>query len=408
MDDSTAITLKPELVEELMRAAKSPQDLFGPDGLFHRLKAALMERMLDAELSEHLGFEKNASEGRGKSNSRNGYTTKTVKTDTGPVDIRVPRDRLGTFEPQLVAKHQRRLEGFDDKVLALYARGMSVRDIQAHLRELYGTEVAPELISRVTDAVLDEMRAWQARPLEAIYPIVYLDALFVSVRDAGTVSKKAVYLALGTNLEGQRDVLGLWVQDTEGARFWLHVLTELKNRGVQDILFTCCDGLTGLSQAIEAAFPQAIVQTCIVHMIRASLRYVTHTDRKQVVAALRDVYTANDEQSASQALDAFHQRWGTRYPGVTKLWQSRWNEIVPFLAYPPQIRRILYTTNAIESLNFQLRKVIKPKGQFPTDDAVLKILYLAIQRAKMHWKKASEWPRALAHFAIMFGDRLPA
>jgi putative transposase len=408
MDDSTAITLKPELVEELMRVAKSPHDLFGPDGLFHRLKAALMERMLDAELSEHLGFEKNASEGRGKSNSRNGYTTKTVKTDTGPVDLRVPRDRLGTFEPQLVAKHQRRLEGFDDKVLALYARGMSVRDIQAHLRELYGTEVAPELISRVTDAVLDEMRAWQARPLEAIYPIVYLDALFVSVRDSGTVSKKAVYLALGTNLEGQRDVLGLWVQDTEGARFWLHVLTELKNRGVQDILFTCCDGLTGLSQAIEAAFPQAIVQTCIVHMIRASLRYVTHTDRKQVVAALRDVYTANDEQAASQALDAFHQRWGTRYPGVTKLWQSRWNEIIPFLAYPPQIRRILYTTNAIESLNFQLRKVIKPKGQFPTDDAVLKILYLAIQRAKMHWKKPSEWPRALAHFAIMFGDRLPA
>jgi putative transposase len=408
MDDSTAITLKPELVEELMRAAKSPEELFGPEGLFHRLKAALMERMLDAELTEHLGFEKNAAEGRGKGNSRNGYTTKTVKTDTGPVDVRVPRDRLGTFEPQLVAKHKRRLEGFDDKVLALYARGMSVRDIQAHLRELYGTDVAPELISRVTDAVLDEMRTWQERPLEAIYPIVYLDALFVSVRDAGTVRKKAVYLALGTTVEGQRDVLGLWVQDTEGARFWLNVLTELKNRGVQDILFVCCDGLKGLSQAIEAAFPQAVVQTCIVHMIRAALRYVTHTDRKQVVAGLRDVYTANNEQAASQALDAFHQRWGDRYPGVTKLWQSRWNEIVPFLAYPPEIRRILYTTNAIESLNFQLRKVIKPKGHFPTDDAVLKILYLAIQRAKMHWKKASEWPRALAHFAIMFGDRLPA
>lgn len=408
MDDSTAVTLKPELVEELMKAARSPQDLFGPEGLFHRLKAALMERMLDAEMTEHLGFEKNSFEGHGSGNSRNGYTTKVVKTDSGPVDIRVPRDRLGTFQPQLVAKHQRRLEGFDDKVLALYARGMSVRDIQDHLRELYGTDVAPELISRVTDAVLDEMRAWQARPLETIYPIVYLDALFVSVRDSGTVAKKAVYVALGTTLEGQRDVLGLWVQGSEGARFWLNVLTELKNRGVQDILFTCCDGLTGLSEAIEAAFPKAIVQTCIVHMIRAALRYVTYADRKQVAAGLRDVYTANTQEAASDALEAFEQRWSRRYPGATKLWRSRWNEVVPFLSYPAEIRRILYTTNAIESLNFQLRKVLKPKGHFPTEDAVLKILYLAIQRAKMKWKTAPEWPRALAHFAIVFADRLPA
>jgi len=408
MDDSTAVTLKPELVEELVKVAKSPQDLFGPEGLFHRLKAALMERMLEAELTEHLGFERNAMEGRAKDNARNGYTTKTVKTDTGPVDIRVPRDRLGTFEPRLVAKHQRRLEGFDDKVLALYARGMSVRDIQAHLRELYGTEVAPELISRVTDAVLEEMRAWQVRPLEAIYPIVYIDALFVSVRDGGTVGKKAVYIALGTTLEGERDVLGLWVQSSEGARFWLNVLTELKNRGVQDVFFACCDGLTGLGQAIEAAFPRAVVQTCIVHMIRASLRYVAMRDRKQVVAALRAVYGADTEQAAQQALDAFDKTWGARLPGVTKLWRSRWNEIVPFLSYPPEIRRILYTTNAIESLNFQLRKVLKPKGHFPTEDAVLKILYLAIQRAKLKWKPARDWSRARAHFAIVFADRMPA
>jgi putative transposase len=408
MNDSTAVTLKPELLEELMRAAKSPQDLFGPEGLFHRLKAALMERMLEAELTEHLGFDKNDPQGQGSGNSRNGYTTKTVKTDTGPVEIRVPRDRQGTFQPQLVAKHQRRLEGFDDKVLALYARGMTVRDIQAHLRELYGTEVAPELISRVTDAVLDEMRDWQARPLESIYPIVYLDALFVSVRDGGTVTKKAVYVALGTTLQGQRDVLGLWVQGSEGARFWLNVLTELKNRGVQDILFTCCDGLSGLTEAVGASFPKAIVQTCIVHMIRAALRYVTTADRSKVTADLREIYTANTEQAALLAFDAFEQRWGLRYPGAVKLWRTRWNEIIPFLNYPAEIRRILYTTNAIESLNFQLRKVIKPKGHFPTDDAVLKILYLAIQRAKMKWKPAPEWPRALAHFAIVFGDRLPA
>jgi putative transposase len=408
MNDSTAVTLKPELVEELMKVVRSPQELFGPEGLFHQLKAALMERMLEAELSEHLGFEKNASEGRGKGNSRNGYTTKTIKTDTGPVEIRVPRDRNGTFEPQLVAKHQRRLEGFDDKVVALYARGMSVRDIQTHLRELYGTEVAPELISRVTDAVLDEMRAWQARPLEALYPIVYLDALFVSMRDGGTVTKKAVYVALGTTLDGERDVLGLWVQGSEGARFWLQVLTELKNRGVQDMLFVCCDGLTGLGQAIETVFPKAIVQTCIVHMIRASLRYVTFKDRKKVVADLRPVYAAETEDAARLSLDAFGERWGTRYPGVIKLWQTRWNEVVPFLSYPSEIRRILYTTNAIESLNFQLRKVLRPKGHFPTEDSVLKVLYLAIQRAKMKWKPARDWSRARAHFAIVFADRMPA
>ena len=408
MNDSTAVTVKPELLEELLKAVKSPNDLFGTDGLFHRLKSALMERMLDAELTEHLGFEKNALEGRGKGNSRNGYTPKTVLTETGPVDIRVPRDRAGTFEPKLVAKHQRRLEGFDDKVLALYARGMSVRDIQGHLRDLYGTEVAPELISRVTDSVLDEARAWQARPLEAVYPIVYIDALFVSVREEGTVKKKAVYIALGTTVEGRRDVLGLWMDGSEGARFWLGALTELKNRGVQDIFFVCCDGLTGLPQAIEAAFPRAVVQTCIVHMIRASLRYVAYSDRKAVVAALRPIYDAETEDAARLALEAFAERFGRKHPNVVKLWRARWNEVVPFLAYPPEIRRILYTTNAIESVNFQLRKVLRPKGHFPSDDAVLKVVFLAIQQARFKWKAAPNWGRALTHFAIVFGDRLPA
>jgi putative transposase len=408
MNESTAVTLKPELVEELLKLAKNPADLFGPEGLFHRLKGALMERMLEAELTEHLGFERNAAEGRGKGNSRNGHTTKTVLTETGPVDIRVPRDRAGTFEPQLVAKYQRRLDGFDEKVLALYGRGMTVRDIQAHLRELYGTEVAPELISRVTDAVLEEARAWQARPLEATYAIVYVDALFVSIRDNGKVTKKAVYIALGTTLDGRRDVLGLWFEGTEGARFWLSALTELKNRGVQDILFVCCDGLTGLPQAIEAAFPKAVVQTCIVHMIRASLRYVAYGDRKRIVTALKDIYGAETEDAAKLALDRLDERFGRSHPSVVKMWRTRWNEVVPFLAYPAEIRRILYTTNAIESLNFQLRKVLRPRGHFPSDDAVLKVVYLALKNATFKWKPSRDWNRALAHFAIVFGDRLPA
>jgi putative transposase len=408
MTDSTAVTLKPELVEELLKLIRDPKDLFGPEGLFYRLKGALMERMLDEELTEHLGFEKNAPGARGSGNARNGYSTKTVQTESGPVEVRVPRDRLGTFEPKLVAKHQRRLEGFDEKVLALYARGMSVRDIQGHLRELYGTDVAPDLISRVTDGVVDEMQQWQERPLEALYPIVYLDALYVSIRDGGVVKKKAVYIALGTTLEGQRDVLGLWIGQSEGAHFWLQVLTELRNRGVQDILFACCDGLTGFPQAIATAFPKAVVQTCIVHMIRASLKYVTRSDRRAVVSAMKEIYGATSEPAALRALEAYEQQWGARYPGAINVWRARWSEVVPFLDYPPELRRILYTTNAIESLNFQLRKVIRPKGHFPNEQSVLKILYLAIAQAKMKWKMAPEWPRARAHFAIVFAERLPA
>jgi transposase-like protein len=367
-----------------------------------------MERMLEGEMSAHLGYEPNEAKGRNTGNSRNGHSSKTVQTESGPVEIRVPRDRQGSFEPQLVPKHRRRLEGFDDKVLALYSRGMSVRDIQGHLRELYGTEISADLISRVTDAVLDEVRAWQTRPLEAVYPIVYLDALFVSVRDGGSVTKKAVYIALGVGLDGSREVLGFWIDATEGARFWLTILTELKNRGVEDIFFVCCDGLTGLPQAIEAAFPKAVVQTCIAHMIRSSLRYVTWADRKAVAAALRPVYAAENEQAAQRALAAFEERWGSKYPSIVKQWRERWSEIVPFLAYPREIRRVLYTTNTIESLNFQLRKVLKPKGHFPTDEAVAKILYLALQHAKLHWKPPTFWRQAIAHFSIVFGDRFPA
>jgi len=367
-----------------------------------------MERMLEAEMTEHLGYEPNAAEGRGSGNSRNGHTHKTVTTESGPVDIRVPRDREGTFEPVVVPKHARRLEGFDEKVLSLYARGMPMREIQEHLRDFYGTDISPDLISRVTDAVLEHAREWQQRPLEAVYPILYLDALFVPVRDGGAVTKKAVYVAMGVTARGERDVLGLWIEPTEGARTWLGVLTELRNRGVQDVIFLCCDGLSGFAQAVEAVFPRATVQTCIVHMIRATLRYVTEADRRQVVSALRDIYGADTEAAACQALDAFEQRWGAKYPPVVRLWRSRWNEVVPFLAYPREIRRILYTTNAIESLNAQLRRVLRPKGSFPNDDAVFKLLFLAIQRAQKRWKPAPSWKQAYNHFAIMFEDRLPA
>ncbi len=404
--ESTAATLKPELLEELLKLSKNPQDLFGPDGLLYRLKGALMERMLEAEMTEHLGFERNGARNQG--NSRNGFTSKTIQTETGPVDVRVPRDRAGTFEPKLVAKHQRRLEGFDEKVLALYARGMSMRDIQGHLRELYGTDVSPELISRVTDGVLDEARAWQSRPLERVYPVVYLDALFVSIRDGASVVKKAVYVALGMTLEGKREVLGVWFEGTEGARFWLHVLTELKNRGVEDIFFVCCDGLSGFPQAIEAAFPRAVVQTCIVHMIRASMRYVTWADRKKLVADLRPIYGAENERAASDALDNFASKWGPRYPSIPKLWRARWEQVIPFLAYPKEIRKILYTTNAVESLNSQLRRVLRPKGSFPNDDAVLKLLFLGLNCTKLKLKAPQGWPSALAHLAIIFEDRLPA
>jgi putative transposase len=406
--DPLAPVIKPELLEELLKLAKDPKALFGPGGIFQQLKGALMERMLEAEMTEHLGFERNAAEGRGSGNSRNGHTSKTVTTESGPVELRIPRDRAGTFEPVLVPKHVRRLEGFDEKVLSMYARGMPMREIQEHLRDFYGTDISPELISRVTDAVLEHAREWQQRPLEAVYPIVYLDALFVAVRDGGAVTKKAVYVAMGVTLRGERDVLGLWIEPTEGARTWLSVLTELRNRGIQDVFFICCDGLSGFAQAVEAVFPRATVQTCIVHLIRASLRYVTEADRRNVVASLRDIYGADTEAAAAQALDAFEKRWAAKYPPIVRLWRARWAEIVPFLAYPKEVRRILYTTNAIESLNAQLRRVLRPKGSFPNDDAVLKLLFLAIQRAQLRWRPAPAWKQAYNHFAIMFEDRLPA
>jgi putative transposase len=397
---------KQEFIDSLVAGARTEEDLFGPDGVFTKLKGAVMERLLEAEITEHLGHEKQGRRRAG--NARNGYSEKIVQTESGPVGIRVPRDREGSFEPQLVKKHQRRLEGFDEKVIALYARGMTTRDIQQHLRELYGADVSHELISCATDGVLDEFRAWQTRPLDPVYPVVYLDALYVSVRDGGQVQKRAFYVALGVGVDGTRDVLGFWVAGTEGSKFWLSILVELKNRGVHDILFVCSDGLTGLGQAIEAAFPKAVHQTCVVHLIRSALRFVSWNDRKRVSDALRPVYTAESEQAAELALEEAGRQLDARYPSVVRVFRSRWAEFVPFLSYPPELRRMLYTTNTVESLNSQLRKTLRQRGPLPNDEAVFKLLFLAIQNAKVHWKRPIAWTRMLVQLDIFFEGRLPA
>jgi putative transposase len=374
--------LRQEWVDELVAGCSTEADLFGPDGVFTKLKGAVMSRLLEAEMTHHLGHERSAP--RKGTNARNGHSRKTVHTETGSVVVSVPRDREGTFEPQLIGKHQRRLEGFDEKVLALYARGMTTRDISAHLRELYGTEVSHDLISKATEHVLDEFRAWQKRPLESVYAIVYLDAIFVGVRDGAQVKKRAFYVALGMQLDGRRDVLGLWVAETGGAKFWLEIFNELKHRGVSDILFLCADGLTGLDRAVDAAFPNAVHQTCIVHLIRAALRFVSWADRKALAAALKQLYTAENEAAAAETLVELEAAWGAKYPAAIRTWKQRWALFVPFLAYPLPVRRVLYTTNCIESLNSQLRKVTRNRGPFPNDDAVFKLFFLAIQNAKAH------------------------
>ena len=398
--------LKQEWVDELVSGCRTEADLFGPDGVFTRLKGAVMSRLLEAEMTHHLGHER--QQPRRGSNARNGHSSKTVHTENGSVLVHVPRDREGSFEPQLIGKHQRRLEGFDEKVLALYARGMTTRDISAHLRELYGTDVSRELISKATEHVMDEFRAWQKRPLEALYPVVYIDAIFVGVRDGTQVKKRAFYVVLGMGLDGKRDVLGLWVAESEGAKFWLEIFTELKNRGVNDILFLCADGLTGIDRAIETAFPQAVHQTCIVHLIRAAMRFVSWADRKALAAALKPLYTAENEAAALDALAELETTWGAKYPAAIRTWKQRWALFVPFLAYPVSVRRILYTTNAIESLNSQLRKVIRNRGPFPNDDAVFKLFFLALGNAKIHWKAPVHWSSAIAHLDIHFEGRLPA
>jgi putative transposase len=398
----------PDLLDHLLKGYAKPEDLTGPEGLLKRLTGALVERAMNAELTHHLGYEAGDKPPEEQGNRRNGTSSKTLRTEQGPMAVEVPRDREGTFEPQIVPKHQRHFNGFDDKILSMYARGMSVRDIRAHLEEIYGVSVDGDLISRVTDAVVEELRAWQNRPLDPLYLVAYLDALVVKIRDKGVVQNKAVYLVVGVGLDGSKDILGMWIQQTEGAKFWMNILTELRNRGVQDVLVLCADGLTGLPQAVSAVFPQTVFQTCIVHMVRSSTRYVSWKERKAVCADLRRVYTAQTRDAADQALTDFEKRWDKQYPTIAAAWRKRWEEIVPFLDFPPEIRRAIYTTNAIEALNRQLRKVLKTRGHLPSDDAAFKLLYLALRNAKRVWGRPfPQWNRSLAQFAICFEGRFP-
>jgi transposase-like protein len=398
----------PAILDQLLSGGLKPEDLTGADGLFVRLKKALIERALGAELTDHLGYEKGDPAGRGSGNSRNGTSAKTVLTEDGEVEIAVPRDRAGSFEPQLIAKGQTRFDGFDDKIISLYARGMTVREIQGHLAELYGAEVSPDLISKVTDAVLDEVRDWQGRPLEPVYPVVFFDALRVKIRDEGTVKNKAVYVALGLKPSGDKDVLGLWIEQTEGAKFWLKVMNDLKVRGVGDILIAVVDGLKGFPEAINSLYPQTLVQTCIVHLIRNSLSFVSWKDRKAILPSIKAIYRAENAEAALQRLDEFEAQWGKRYPAIGQAWRRSWQHVVPFFAFAPQIRKMIYTTNAVEALNRSLRKIIKTRGSFPNDEAALKLLYLAIKNASVHWRRAIEWTAAMSQFAIQFEERFAA
>jgi putative transposase len=400
-------TITSEILDQLLANYKQPEDLTGEQGLFKQLKKALIERALGAELSEHLGYEKGDPAGRGSGNSRNGTSSKTLLTEEGELEIAVPRDRAGSFEPQLIAKGQTHFDGFDDKILSLYARGMTVREIQGHLAELYGTDVSPDLISRVTGAVLDEVRAWQNRPLDPVYPVVFFDALRVKIRDEGLVKNKAVYVALALNPDGEKEVLGLWIEQTEGAKFWLKVINELKARGVNDILIAVVDGLKGFPEAITSVYPEAIVQTCIVHLIRNSLAFVTWKDRKAILPSIKAIYRAETAEMAKMRLEMFETEWGRRYPAIGQLWRRAWEQVIPFFAFAPAIRKMIYTTNAVEALHRSLRKIIKTRGSFPNDDAALKLLYLAIKNAGMRWRRGVEWTSAMGQFAIQFGTRFP-
>jgi putative transposase len=391
----------PDAILDQLLAGADPRTAFDPNGLLDGLKKALAERALNAEMDHHL-----AGDG-GAGNSRNGYGRKSVITDTGRIELEVPRDRQASFDPQLIAKYQRRFPGFDDKIVSMYARGMSTREIVGHLRELYGIEVSPDLVSAVTDAVLDEIAARQARPLEPVYPLVFFDALRVKVRDEGLVRNKAVHIALGVRADGTKEVLGLWLEQNEGARFWLRVMNELRNRGVEDVLIAVVDGLKGFPEAITAVFPEATVQTCIVHLLRQSLAFVSHKDRKAVAAALRDVYRAVDATAGEAALAAFEAGpWGRKYPAIGPSWRRAWAEVVPFHAFPAEVRRLLYSTNAIEALDSKLRRAVRVRGHFPTDEAALKLLFLVLNRAEKEWRMPpAAWAMARAQFAVLFGER---
>ena len=397
-----------EMLDEIIGTAKTQDDVFGRDGLINTLSKRLLERMFDGEMTHHLGYEKHAIEGRNSGNSRNGKTTKTIKTNHGELELTIPRDRKSDFEPVLIEKRQNRLKVVDDQILSLYARGMTVRDIQEHVLELYGTEVSPDLISTITDGVLSEVTEWRNRPLDKVYPILFIDGFVVKARLDGIVCNRTVYVVYAITLEGKKEVLGLYLGENEGAKFWLYVLTELKNRGMEDIFILCADGLKGLTESVEAAFPKTIFQTCIVHMMRHSLNYVPYTDKKAVAADLKKIYQSNTIELAREALDDFEITWGDKYPAIVKSWRNNWEKITPFLQFPKEIRRVIYTTNIVESLNSTLRKAVRNRGHFSTEDSIMKVLYLAIRGVSKKWNMPiREWKQALNHFAILFEDRFP-
>ena len=391
-----------EVLDQLL-AGRDPEELFAKDGLLDELKKALSERMLSAELDDHL-----ESEGaQGANNRRNGTSRKTMLTGSSKLMLDIPRDRAGTFDPKLIAKYQRRFPDFDDKIISMYARGMTVREIRGHLEELYGIDVSPDLISTITDAVLEAVAEWQGRPLDACYPLVFFDAIRVKIRDEGFVRNKAVYIALGILPDGTKEILGIWIEQTEGAKFWLRVMNELKNRGVADILIAVVDGLKGFPDAINTVFPETIVQTCIVHLLRNSMGFASWKDRKPIAQALRSVYRAENAEAGLKALEAFEQgHWGQRYPAITQSWRRHWEHVIPFFAFPESVRRIIYTTNAIEALNSKLRRAVRTRGHFPGDDAAMKLLYLVLNQAAAEWKRPPrEWTEAKTQFAVIFGDR---
>lgn len=401
-----AITDK--LLDELLKDYKNPEDLIGKNGILKELTKRLVERAMEAELTEHLGYEKNSLVEKPTGNRRNGSSSKKILTDTDELTVEIPRDREGSFEPKMIPKHERHFNGFDDKILSMYARGMTTRDIQGHLKDMYGVEVSPELISNVTENVMDEVRAWQNRPLDSVYPIVFLDCIVVKCREDKTVRNRSVFLALAVNLEGNKELLGMWMSENEGAKFWLSVVTELKNRGVEDIFIACVDGLKGFPEAINSVYPQTQVQLCIVHQIRNSLRYVPYKEKKAVSGDLKAIYGADTVELAEDALTTFSERWDARYPTISKQWRTNWSNIIPFFEYPKDIRKAIYTTNAIESLNHTLRKNLKNRGVLPNDDAVFKLIYLAVKIVSQRWTMPiRDWKAALNQMAIKFEGRLP-
>lgn len=396
-----------KLIDQLLEGYDSPDDILGEAGLLKQLTKKVAERALNAEMEQHLGYAKHAPEGRNSGNSRNGKSSKKLRSVHGEIELDIPRDRNGSFEPKLIKKGEKQLNGFDDRIISLYARGMTTRDIQAHFEESYGVEVSPTFISQVTNEVMDEVKQWQQRPLDALYPVVYLDCLVVRSRDSGAVQNKSVYLALGINTDGEKELLGLWMAQTEGAKFWLSVMNELKNRGVQDIFIACCDGLKGFPEAIEAVYPKTQVQLCIVHQIRHSLRYVNWKQRKVIAADLKRIYGAATLAEAELALAEFAEKWDDQHPTISLSWRNNWARLSVFFDYPPEIRKVIYTTNAIESLNASLRKITKTRRSFPTDDSVMKILYLALHQISKKWTMPiRDWKAVMSQFMIMNSDRV--